>query len=276
MRSSKLYYPIFKILSHLHYFNFASLILWLRLGRMSKLFCPRLAQRSALHKDPLPFLPCHYSLFAAFDGKSAAQKAAKTYKTCTILTSAPFFFSHIGAPQEGARKEKSVPPARNKSLYAEKMLFYLSISLACITFVGMKQLLFFFLSLALLLGVSSCTASSDESKASQMLPDIEASVARGDYRSALDSITLLRSRYPQALHARQRALELWQDASLLQAEAEAARADSLLQVTLLAIDSVPTLLEQNILRNRRDSLQARYDAQMGVIKVIKERQNGAQ
>ncbi len=49
MYPSKLHYPIFKFLSHLHYFNLASLILWLRLGRAKAkaLLCSRLAQRSA-------------------------------------------------------------------------------------------------------------------------------------------------------------------------------------------------------------------------------------
>ncbi len=122
--------------------------------------------------------------------------------------------------------------------------------------------------------LAACTGSSDEKRAQQMLDDIEVSLSQGDYRSALDSITILRSRYPEAVEARKKALALWQEASLLQAQAEAAQTEALLQETLAAIDTVPTLLEQNLLRNRRDSLQARYDAAVGVIKVIEDKQHG--
>ncbi|MCD8283023.1 MAG: hypothetical protein LUC22_07210, partial [Prevotella sp.] len=122
--------------------------------------------------------------------------------------------------------------------------------------------------------LSSCEGKSDDERAAAMVSDIEQAVSKGDFRSALDSIVVLRSRYPKAVNARRRALELWQDASLLEAEAEAAKTDSLLKETIVAIDSAPTLLEQNKLRNRRDSLQARYDAAIGLTKVIREKNAG--
>ncbi len=121
---------------------------------------------------------------------------------------------------------------------------------------------------------SSCGGKSDDDRAGEMIKGIEASVEKGDFRSALDSIIILRDRYPKALNARKRALELWQQASLIQAENDARVTDSLLQETLGEIDKAPTLLEQNRLRNRRDSLSARYDAQTGLIKIIKAKQNG--
>ncbi len=112
--------------------------------------------------------------------------------------------------------------------------------------------------------------------AMEMIKGIEVSVSEGDFRSALDSITILRDRYPKALNARKRALELWQDASLLEAQYEAEKTDSLLKETLEAIENAPTLLEQNKLRNRRDSLQARYDAATGLVKIINAKRNGEQ
>ncbi len=118
-----------------------------------------------------------------------------------------------------------------------------------------------------------CCKEKDDDKAMDMISDIEQSVAAGDFRSALDSIVILRDRYPNAINARKRALELWQEASLAEAEYEARQTDSLLQITLRAIDSVPTLLEQNMMRNRRDSLQARYDAEVGVIKIIRAKRD---
>ncbi len=121
--------------------------------------------------------------------------------------------------------------------------------------------------------LTSCSKSDDE-KAQPMIENIEASVAKGDYRSALDSIVILRDRFPKAIKTRQRALELWQEASLLEAQHEVAVTDSALQATLIEIEQAPTLLEQNMLRNKRDSLKARYDAECGVVRIIRAKQNG--
>ncbi len=125
-----------------------------------------------------------------------------------------------------------------------------------------------------ILMVSSCKKKTEDDMAQPMIQNIEASVAKGDFRSALDSITILRDRYPKAINARKRALELWQEASLIQAQTDVAKTDSLLQETLQAIDKAPTLLEQNMLRNKRDSLKARYDAACGVVRIIRAKQNG--
>ncbi len=138
----------------------------------------------------------------------------------------------------------------------------------------MKHIIVLFIGLVLLMGVSSCKHKSENDLALEMLEDVELSIGRGDYKSALDSITILRNRYPNAVEARKKALVLWDEASLLQAEDEAAQCEMLLRETLQAIDDAPTLLEQNMLRNKRDSLQARYDAAMGVIKIIHAKQNG--
>ncbi len=122
----------------------------------------------------------------------------------------------------------------------------------------------------------SCWRKSADEKAQPLLESIESSVARGDYESAIDSIVVLRLRYPKAIRARQRALYLDQEAKILRAEHEAAVIDSMLQATLCAIDTAETLLEANLLRDRRDSLRARYDANIGIIKVIREKQKQQQ
>ncbi len=122
--------------------------------------------------------------------------------------------------------------------------------------------------------VTSCKKKTEDDMAQPMIQNIELSISKGDFRSALDSITILRDRYPKAINARKRALELWQEASLMQAQRDVERTDSLLQETLLAIDKAPTLLEQNMLRNKRDSLKARYDAACGVVRIIRAKQNG--
>ena len=122
--------------------------------------------------------------------------------------------------------------------------------------------------------LTACHSATDDEKAQPTIERIEAAVANGDLRSALDSILILRDRFPKATQARRRALELWQEASLLEAQHEVAVTDSALQATIAQIDKAPTLLEQNMLRNKRDSLQARYDAECGVVRIIKAKQNG--
>ncbi|MCD8288400.1 MAG: hypothetical protein LUC26_00580 [Prevotella sp.] len=138
----------------------------------------------------------------------------------------------------------------------------------------MKQL-FNILALAIVVTtLAACAKNTDEQRAQQMIDAIEQSLEQGDYRAALDSIVILRDRFPKAVDARKRAITLWDDASLMQAEADAARLDSLVNATLDSIEKAPTLLEQNKLRNRRDSLRARYDAAVGLAKIIRDKRNG--
>ncbi len=128
--------------------------------------------------------------------------------------------------------------------------------------------------LSALLFMGSCKEKTEDDAARPLLENIEKSVNDGDYRSALDSISVLRYRFPKAIESRKRALQLWQEASLLKAQHEVEQTDSALQATIEAIDKTPTLLEQNMLRNRRDSLKARYDAECGVVRIIRAKQNG--
>ncbi|MCD7714223.1 MAG: hypothetical protein LUI08_04795 [Prevotella sp.] len=138
----------------------------------------------------------------------------------------------------------------------------------------MKQL-FNILAVAIVVTtLAACAKNTDEQRAQQMIDAIEQSLEQGDYRAALDSIVILRDRFPKAVDARKRAITLWDDASLMQAEADAARLDSLVNATLDSIEKAPTLLEQNKLRNRRDSLRARYDAAVGLAKIIRDKRNG--
>ncbi len=130
----------------------------------------------------------------------------------------------------------------------------------------MKRLMIATVLTALLMG--SC-GGGDTSEADQLIASIECSIDTGNYRAALDSIVLLRDRYPREIAARKRAITLYNQASLLEAQHEVELTDSLLQATLAAIAHAPTLLEQNLLRNKRDSLQARYDAECGVVRIIR-------
>lgn len=121
---------------------------------------------------------------------------------------------------------------------------------------------------AVLVGCSE----SDEQKAERMLAQIDSLYEKGQYKEALDSIVSLRTTYPSAINIRKKALRIWQNASLKIAQKDVAQTDVLLQETLRMIESETDLRKANMLRMRRDSLQARYEAMCGVVKMIHMRQ----
>lgn len=115
-------------------------------------------------------------------------------------------------------------------------------------------------------------AQTEDSKALSMLSKIEELYERGAYRQALDSITSLREKYPMAIQARKQALAIWQNASLEMAQLDIARTDSALQAILTSIPLENNLYKANMLRVKRDSLKARYDAMCSVVRMIRVRQ----
>lgn len=125
------------------------------------------------------------------------------------------------------------------------------------------------------LALASC-AKTDDDMAQKMLTRINSLYESGNYRAALDSITVLRDRHPAAIEARKAALVVWQNASLKMAQADVAQTDILLQQTIAKIASTTDRYERNLLGVKRDSLQARYDAMCGVVKMIRMRQKQEQ
>ena len=109
------------------------------------------------------------------------------------------------------------------------------------------------------------------SKATQMLENIETYYNKGDYKRVLDSISVLRVKYPSAIEERKKALVICQKASLKQAEQEIVKTDSALQNIPSRIASAKTLLQKNLLGVKRDSLKARYDAMCSVVRMIRIR-----
>jgi len=119
--------------------------------------------------------------------------------------------------------------------------------------------------------ITACSKTNDK-QAEDMLAEIQSLYDRGYYAETLDSIESLRIRYPKAIDTRKKALRLWQDASLRMAQADIHVTDSALQATLQQIKQAQTLLEANQLRQKRDSLKARFDAMCGVVRMIHQRQ----
>ena len=133
----------------------------------------------------------------------------------------------------------------------------------------MKHLLFAIFATSLLL--SSCSPT-DEDRAKPLMAKIDSLYKAGAYRVTLDSITLLRDKYPQAVEARRKALVVWQNASLKMAQADVARTDVQLQDVNARIGRETNLYRRNLLLVKRDSLQARYEAMCGVVRMIRARQ----
>ena len=119
--------------------------------------------------------------------------------------------------------------------------------------------------------LSACS-QSEEDKAKPLLAKIDSLYKSGNYRATLDSIVQLREHYPQAIEARKTALRLWQNASLKLAQTDVASTDIKLQEMTEALKTETNLYRRNMMTVKRDSLQARYEAMCGVVRMIHLRQ----
>lgn len=118
---------------------------------------------------------------------------------------------------------------------------------------------------------TACAKTHDE-KAQDLLAQIDQLYAKGKYKETLDSITVLRDRFPMALESRRKALVVWQKASLAMAQKDVANTDIRLQEVARQIEETTDRLTRNMLLVKRDSLQARYEAMCGVVRMIHARQ----
>lgn len=129
----------------------------------------------------------------------------------------------------------------------------------------------YILAIIVLVSCFACQPTEDE-KAAPLMKKIEMLYHDGQYQAALNAITQLRAQYPRAIRSRQRALVIWQDASLKMTQQDVGRTDSALQATIQQMNSERCLLRRNQLRAKRDSLQVRYDALCGTVRIIHARQ----
>lgn len=118
----------------------------------------------------------------------------------------------------------------------------------------------------------ACGKSEDE-KAAPEMRRIDSLYRAGDYRGTLNAITRLRANHPKAIKSREQALKTWQEASLKLAQEDIGRTDSALQATIREFEAEQDIGRRNRLGVRRDSLQVRYDALCGTVRVIHKRQN---
>ena len=121
-----------------------------------------------------------------------------------------------------------------------------------------------------MLVATGCEHKKDEGAAT-MLTEIEQLYEQGNYKAALDSIVLLRARFPKALAERQRALRIWQEASLKRAQEDIALTDSALQAVTAQMQAETRIYERNMLGVKKDSLQVRYEALIGEVRIIRKK-----
>jgi hypothetical protein len=117
----------------------------------------------------------------------------------------------------------------------------------------------------------ACDQTADE-KAAPLLSRIETLYGSGKYQTALDSIKKLRVKYPEAIESRKRALKIWQEASLKMTQDDIGKTDSALQATIREWKTTKSLYRKNLLSVKRDSLQVRYDALCGTVRVIHKKE----
>ena len=127
------------------------------------------------------------------------------------------------------------------------------------------------LTLAAMALMASCQKTEDE-KAASLMNKIDSLYKAGNYQATLNAITRLRANHPKAVESREKALKIWQDASLKMTQAEIGRTDSALQATIAQYGAEKDLYRKNMLRVKRDSLQVRYDALCGTVRLIHKRQ----
>lgn len=127
------------------------------------------------------------------------------------------------------------------------------------------------LTLAAMALMASCQKTEDE-KAASLMNKIDSLYKACNYQATLNAITRLRANHPKAVESREKALKIWQDASLKMTQAEIGRTDSALQATIAQYGAEKDLYRKNMLRVKRDSLQVRYDALCGTVRVIHKRQ----
>lgn len=122
-----------------------------------------------------------------------------------------------------------------------------------------------------LLTLASC-GNKEEDKAQSLYSEIENLYQAGNYQAVLDSIKVLREKYPKAIELRKKSLTLWQDANIKLAQQDIAVTDSALQVVIAQMNAATDIATRNKLRLKRDSLQVRYDTQCAVVRVVRMKQ----
>lgn len=138
------------------------------------------------------------------------------------------------------------------------------------------------MSLLLLLPLLVSCGESEKDAAREILGRARSEYRGGRYDEALALIDTLRRKYPKAIEERREGLALWQDATERKAQRQVAALDQQIQAAGRSIDSLRQIIDAggaasgqtlrlNMLRKRRDSLQAEFDAQCALVRLVREK-----
>lgn len=142
-----------------------------------------------------------------------------------------------------------------------------------------------FIAIAILL--TACSDNTAQKEADALLEEANQYFENGKYDEALSTIDSLRKVYPNALETRKKALTLYQNISLKQAQEDLAHTDSMMQAVnhdyqyqkvkvekdkkeLRATAEELTMLTRT--KMKLDSLKVRFDMQCAKIKYIHKKQ----
>lgn len=111
----------------------------------------------------------------------------------------------------------------------------------------------------------------EHAAAAEAYQNIEQLYNSGRYKECLDAIVRFRKEHRMAIEERKRCVSLYEEANLRWAESEIARMSTELKQTESQIAATTDHLQGNLLRNKRDTLQARIEANQDIVKMTKEK-----
>lgn len=144
-----------------------------------------------------------------------------------------------------------------------------------------------FLAMAAVFTFAACQQTDAQKEAEGLLKKATREYEEGRFEAALMSIDSLRNVYPNAVDVRERALTLYQEVCIGQAQKNIEKLDAELEQVKAEYNSKKSLaeahhsegtateeelMEVNRMRLRRDSLQVRFDTECAKVKVIRQKQ----
>lgn len=149
----------------------------------------------------------------------------------------------------------------------------------------MKRIIF--LAITAVFVLASCKQTNAQKEAEGLLKKATLEYEKEKYEDALRSIDSLRNVYPNSIDVRERALILYQDVCLGQAQKNVERLDVELEKLEAEYNSKKSLAEAhhaegtateeelagvNRMRLQRDSLKVKFDTECAKVKLIKQKQ----
>ena len=135
--------------------------------------------------------------------------------------------------------------------------------------------------------LAACSEYNSQRASDNILNTAEKYFSEGQYDMAMKAIDSLRKEYPTAVETRKKALKLYQNAALKEAQADLALTDQKMQEAIKEYDIKKKIVDKakaelkasaeeldalTKMKMRLDSLQVRFDTQCAKIKYIHKKQ----